>query len=484
VNRRIALVVVISLIVASAVSVAVAQQTANRYYYLALDYYEIGTSTSSPSMVGYGGLGFVDLIAFRVGTTHYLLNTTSNSYYSANLVFDNGNKDTGVWYCNGVNWGLWLTGQDITNNYKVRFYSKDLTTKYVEEYATFAYYFSGIGNNYVVFSSSTNGAYSFGLEVYILSCTSTSLSETRYSPSVNPPSSYQYTYGRVITIGNSSSKVLVVGVVRDSSSNVAVAYGIANNLGSSSVSLGTVALTLGSSYAILLYGYETSNAFIFGAVTSSNLYIVNVSKSSGSYTTTTYPGDYGSISSSSDLGRIGWLVPDSNGNPIYAIFDNPLRIYNIPNRFFITASNFNSGTGFVGTYRRDIALPALAQRSGVYGYGFLKLKVAEVTTTLTVLSTIYNTLTTSITQTLTNTVTQTETLTETLTNTVTQTETLTRTVTNVIPVPYEVTKTVTVTVTTFGWVGFASGFSAIGVALVVLVIVFVALVLALSLSKR
>jgi hypothetical protein len=472
VNRRIALVVVISLIVASALSVAVAQNTANRYYYLALDYYEIGTSSSSPSMVGYGGLGFVDLIAFRVGTTHYLVNTTSNSYYSANLVFDNGNKDTGVWYCNGVNWGLWLTGQDITNNYKVRFYSKDLTTKYVEEYASFAYYFSGIGNNYVVFSSSMDGSYSFSLEVYILSCTSTSLSETRYSPSANPPSSYQYTYGRAITIGNSNSKVIIVGVVRDSSSNVAVAYGIANNLGSSSVNLGTVALTLGSSYPILLYGYETANSFIFGAVTSSNLYIVNVSKSSGTYTTTTYPGNYGSISSSSDLGRIGWLVPDSNGNPLYAIFDNPLRIYNIPNRFFITASNFNSGTGFIGSYYRNIALPALAQRSGVYGYGFLKLKVAEVTTTLTVLSTIYNTLTTSI--------TKTETQTETLTDTITQT--LTRTVTNVIPVPYEVTKTVTVT-TTVGW-AFGGGFNYTDIALVMLAIIFVALVLALYVSKR
>jgi hypothetical protein len=465
VNRRIALAVIISLIVASALSVAVAQQTANRYYYLALDYYEIGTSTSSPAMVGYGGLGFVDLLAFRVGTTHYLVNTTSNSYYSANLVFDNGNRDTGIWYCNGVNWGLWLTGLDITNNYKVRFYSKDLTTKYVEEYATYAYYFSGIGSNYVVFSSSMDGAYSFGLEVYILSCTSTSLSVTRYSPVANPPSSY-YTHGRVITIGNSNSMVLMVGVVRDSSNNVAVAYGIANNLGSSNVNLGTVALTLGTAYPILLYGYETSNAFIFGAVTSSNLYIINVSKSTGSYTTTIYPGNYGSISSSSDLGRIGWLVPGSNGNPLYAIFDNPLRIYDI-SRFFITANNFNSGTGFVGTYYRDIALPALAQRSDVYGYGFLKLKVAEVTTTLTVLSTIYNTLTTSVTQT--------------LTNTVTQTETLTRTVTNVIPVPYEVTKTVAVT-TTVGWA--SGGFNYTGIALVMLAIIFVALVLALYLSRR
>jgi len=154
-RRHLVLAVALVLIVLG--SVAVAQHSVSRFYYLALDYYEVRASSIAYGFVGYGALGYSDLIAFRLDNTYYLINTTSDTYYSRTIVFEGGGyRDTGVWYC-GSMWGLWAIGNNVYWERIIRFYDSTLTNMLYEGYATYAGAFYGLGVDYLVLGSSGFG---------------------------------------------------------------------------------------------------------------------------------------------------------------------------------------------------------------------------------------------------------------------------------------------------------------------------------------
>jgi hypothetical protein len=277
-----------------------------------------------------------------------------------------------------------------------------------------------------------------------------------------------------------------------------VAYGI-GSLSSNYFYLNNVVLSLSPDTAFtILAGYETRNTFEFAVVTSSMLYWVTVYKDTGTFTYTAYPGSYGTFTST-DLVNPGTLVPDSLGNPMYALYGNPLRIYHFGTGYFMVAG-FNTPGSVIVTYKRDIVLPVSGVMRALYSYGYLKLKVAELTTTVVSPVTVYDTVTTTATATttvygtVTTTATVTETATQTVTETATQTVTVagttttvygtvttTATVTEVLVVPQ--VRTVTVTTTTTKTAIGVVGLEPTTLALLALAVLFVVLV-ALLVKKR
>jgi hypothetical protein len=494
-KRHLALAVALVLIVLG--SIAVAQYSVSRFYYLALDYYEVKASnTAYGAFVGYGALGYLDLIAFRLDNNYYLINTTANTYYSRTIEFEGGYRDTGVWYC-GSKWGLWAIGNNVYWERIIRFYDSTLANMLYEGYATYAGAFYGLGVDYLVLGSASFGASVFDMEVYSLSCAGDSLSVSRGTPVAVPPSGYS-TGGRPIVVGSFKDYVLMVAPVQ-SDTKRAVAYGV-GALDAGYFYLNVVLEFDLSTYFVILMGYETAFTFEFAVVTSSTLYWVTVYKDTRTFTYTAYPGSYGTFTES-DLTNPGTLVPDSLGNPMYALYGNPLRVYHFDTGYFMTVG-FNTPGSVIATYKRDIVLPVRGIMRSLYSYGYLKLKVAELTTTVVSPITVYNTVTTTATQTTTTTqtvtetatatttVTTTQTATQTVTNTVTTTQTVTETttiagatttVTEVIVLPQVRTETKTVTTTKF--VGIGVGLDPTTVALLALVVLFVVLV-ALLVKKR
>jgi len=475
-RRHLALVLALVLIVLG--SIAVAQYSVSRFYYLALDYYEVKASnTAYGAFVGYGALGYLDLIAFRLDNNYYLINTTANSYYSRTIEFEGGGyRDTGVWFCGNM-WGLWAVGNNVYGERIIRFYDPTLANMLYEGYATYAGAFYGLGVDYLVLGSASFGASVFDMEVYFLSCAGGTLSVSRNNPVAVPPTNYN-TGGRPIVVGSFKDSVLMVApVVASDGTKRAVAYGVGALPSSGYFYLDQVVLEFDlSTYFVILAGYETASTFEFAVVTSNTLYWVTVYKDTKTFTYTAYPGSYGTFTES-DLTNPGTLVPDSYGNPMYALFGNPLRVYHFGTGYFMTVG-FNTPGSVIVTYKRDMVLPVSGIMRSLYSYGYLKLKVAEVTTT------VVSPTTATVTETVTQTATATETVTQTVTvagTTTTVTKITTTTVTEVLILPKVTTETKTVTTTKF--VGIGVGLDPTTVALVALAVLFVVLV-ALLVKKR
>jgi hypothetical protein len=479
-RRSLALALALVIIVLGSVAVAVEQ--ASRFYYLALDYYEVkASSTAFGAFVGYGALGYLDLIAFRLDNTYYLINTTDGSYYSRTIVFGGGGyRDTGVWFC-GSMWGLWAIGNNVYWERIIRFYDSTLTNMLYEGYATQAGAFYGLGVDYLVLGSATFGMSVFGMEVFYLTCSGGSLSVSRGIPAAVAPG--YSTGGRPIVVGSFKDYVLMVAPVQ-SETRRAVAYGVGALPSAGYFYLNNVVLEFDlNTYFVILAGYETASTFEFAVVTSNTLYWVTVYKDTKTFTYWAIPGSYGTFTSS-DLINPGTLVPDSRGTPMYALFGNPLRVYHFGTGYSMTVG-FNTPGSVIATYKRDIVLPVSGIMRSLYSYGYLKLKVAELTTTVVSPTTVYDTVTTTTTQTVTNTVTVYNTVTETTTVTATETVTTTQTVAGVTTTITETTtevlvvpqvRTVTETVTTTKTVGIGVGLDSATVALLALVVLFVVLV--------
>jgi len=188
---------------------------------------------------------------------------------------------------------------------------------------------------------------------------------------------------------------------------------------------------------------------------------------------------------------------------MYALYsplrENLLRIYHFGTGYSMEAGFFTPGSVIV-TYKRDIVLPVYGIMRALHSYGYLKLKVAELTTTVVSPVTVYDTVTTTavaqttvystvtttatVTVTTTQTVTQTTTTTTTVYSTVTTTatvtvaqttvySTVTTTTTEVLVVPQ--VRTVTVTTTTTKTAIGVVGLEPVTVALLVLAVLFVVL---------